>query len=81
MKKQLILIQQSNNLVIKLSNKPFILLSLDEMYAVHDERSRILAKATRLREDAKIDDRPTVEQMQTLMANFDKLRTLIPQIK
>ncbi|MDT8887147.1 hypothetical protein PQG44_05640 [Aquirufa sp. LEPPI-3A] len=70
------LIRDSNNLVIKLSSQPYSSLSREERWEILDERSRIINKANQIRENAKIDDRPTIEQQKELLANFEKMEAI-----
>jgi hypothetical protein len=72
------LIRDSNNLLIKLTNQPYTSMSREETWEILDERSRIILKANQLRENAKIDNRPTVEQQKELLENYAKMDALMP---
>jgi len=76
------LINDTEKLYDKIKDKPEYLYSsqkhMDGQYlSILDEQSRILFKAAQIRENSKIDDRPTVSQQKELLDNLDKIQSIL----
>lgn len=76
------LIDNAEALYEKIKDKPAYLYSserhMDGNYlAILDEQSRILYKAAAIRENSKIDDRPTTSQQKELIENIEKIQAVL----